>query len=84
MRFVACVVLAFGLGFSSTEPVDETVPVTMAVDCSQHGGDADGDGVCAEFDLDDSNPNIGDVWPPPYDGGPCWWHIFGLRFYICW
>ena len=36
----------------------EVMGCIIANTCDNHGGDADGDGVCADVDCDDTNPNI--------------------------
>ena len=38
--------------------------------CATAGGDADGDGVCADYDCDDNNPNISQFGDACDDGNP--------------
>lgn len=45
--------------------------------------DGDGDGVCIDDDIDDSNPFIG-AWPIYKEGDPCWVKFFGIAIFVCW
>ena len=54
---------------------EEEVEVTMAISnpCEENGGDADGDGICADIDCDDTRADIGLAQTPGTscnDGNP--------------
>jgi photosystem II stability/assembly factor-like uncharacterized protein len=57
--------LATGADFNSSE----TTPFCST--CDDFGGDADGDGVCANIDCDDSDENVGAPGSTCDDGDPC-------------
>ncbi len=45
-------------------------PITNLSECVNAGGDADGDGVCADIDCDDNNPLVSQAGDSCNDGNP--------------
>ncbi len=45
-------------------------PITNLSECINAGGDADGDGVCADIDCDDNNPLVSQAGDSCNDGNP--------------
>ncbi|MDO1501565.1 T9SS type A sorting domain-containing protein [Winogradskyella maritima] len=60
-----------GSDWQSDIAVDLITVDAVSGACSNNGGDADGDGICADLDCDDSDPNIGGEGSSCDDGDDC-------------